>query len=75
MSEFFEKEGLIAKEHHGFVKRKACVTNLLETLDLITKSLSEGFSVDIVYLDFLKALDMVPHRRLIQKFIVLKMVF
>ena len=67
MSEFFEKKGLIAKEQHGFVKRKACVTNLLETLDLITKSLSEGFSVDIVYLDFLKAFDMVPHRRLIQK--------
>ena len=52
MSEFIEKEGLIAKKQHDFVKRKACVTNLLETLDLITKSLSEGFSVDIVYLDF-----------------------
>ena len=59
--------GLIAKEKHGFVKIKACVTNLLETLDLITKSLAEGFSVDVVYLDFLKAFDMVPYPRLIQK--------
>ena len=66
MSDFYEKESLIAKEQHGFVKRKSCVTNLLE-LDLITKSLSEGFSVVIVYLDFLKAFDMVPHQRLIQK--------
>ena len=67
MIESFEKECLIAKEQHGFEKRKACVTCLLETLDLITKSLSEEFSVDIVYLDFLKAINMVPHRRLIQK--------
>jgi hypothetical protein len=51
----------------GFVKRKACVTNLLETMDLVTKSLSEGIPVDVVYLDFLKAFDMVPHRRLILK--------
>ena len=36
-------------------------------MDLIIKSLSEGFSVDVVYLDFLKAFDMVQHRRLIQK--------
>ena len=43
MLEFFEKEGLIVKEQHGFLKRIECVTNLLETLDLITKSLFEGF--------------------------------
>ncbi len=36
-------------------------------MDLATKSLSEGIPVDEVYLDFLKAFDMVPHRRLILK--------
>ena len=53
LSEFLENEVLIAKKQHGFVKRKACVTNLLETPDPITQSLSEGFSVDVVYLDFI----------------------
>ena len=67
MPDFFEKKVFIANEQHGFVKRKACVTNLLKTLDLMTKSLSEGFSVDTVYLDFLKAFNIVLHRRLIQK--------
>ena len=43
------------------------MTNLLEKLDLITKSLSEGFSVDVVYLDFSKAFGMVRPLRLIQK--------
>ena len=38
--DFLEKEDLIAKEQHGFLKRKACVTNLLETLDLIVRGVS-----------------------------------
>ena len=33
MSEFFETEGHIAKEQHGFVKRKAHVTKLLKKFD------------------------------------------
>ena len=33
---------LIAKEQHGFVKGRSCLTNLLETLDDITNSLDEG---------------------------------
>ena len=53
-----------------FSREKSYVTDLLETLDQITKSLVEGFSINVVYLEFLKALiwyDMVPHRRLVQK--------
>ena len=53
---FFDNEALIAKGQHGFVRRKACVTNLYEKLDLINKSLFECFSVDVVYFGFLKAL-------------------
>ena len=40
---------LISKDQHGFVRKKACVTNLLETLDLISKELALGESVDIVF--------------------------
>ena len=58
---------LISKDQHGFVRKKACVTNLLDTLDLKSKELALGESVDIVFLDFLKAFDMVPHRRLLKK--------
>ena len=58
---------LISKSQHGFVRKKACVTNLLETLDLVSYQLALGKNVDIVFLDFLKAFDMVPHKRLILK--------
>ena len=42
-------------------------TNLLESMDIITGALNEGFGVDVVYLDFIKAFDRVPHKRLIMK--------
>ena len=54
----------IIKEQHGFTKNKNCITNLLETLDLVSQALEESYSVDLAYLDFAKAFDTVPHSRL-----------
>ena len=56
---------LISREQHGFVPNKACVTNLLETLDIITDALNSGFQVDLILLDFAKAFDKVSHVKLI----------
>ena len=61
------KSNLFAPEQHGFVKGKPCTTNLLETVHIITKALAEKRSVDVVYLDFAKAFDTVPHKRLMAK--------
>jgi hypothetical protein len=58
---------LISKDQHGFVKKKACVTNLLETLDFISSKLAVGECIDVIFLDFLKAFDMVLHRKLLKK--------
>jgi len=33
----------------------------------VTKYLDSGYPVDIIYLDFQKAFDKVPHRRLVLK--------
>ena len=46
---------------------KSCVTNLLETLDIITDAVNKGKSVDFVLLDFAKAFNKVSHVKLIQK--------
>jgi hypothetical protein len=58
---------LINVGQHGFVKSKSCVTNLLETLDYISMALANGEPVDVLYTDFAKAFDSVPHRRLLLK--------
>ena len=52
---------------HGFVHKRSCTTQLLISLDSWTRALEEGLPVDVAYLDFSKAFDSVPHRRLIQK--------
>ena len=46
---------------------KSCLTNLLETFEDWTSAVDQGYSVDMIYLDYSKAFDSVPHRRLISK--------
>ena len=40
----------------------SCITQLLHAMEHWTKSLDDGNDVDIVYLDFCKAFDCVPHQ-------------
>ena len=46
---------------------QSCVTNLLEFLEVITKLIDEGHNIDVVFLDFSKVFDKVPHVRLMSK--------
>ena len=41
--------------------------NLLSFLDTVTGYVDSGSAVDVIFLDFAKAFDKVPHRRLILK--------
>ena len=61
------KHVLINDTQHGFVRIKSCLTNLLVFMEEVTNYLDSGFPVDVIYLDFQKAFDKVPHRRLILK--------
>ena len=65
--DFLIKHKLINFSQHGFLKSKSCLTNLLCFFEEITKWVDEGSPVDIIYLDFQKAFDKVPHQRLILK--------
>ena len=62
-----QHNNLISDRQHGFVAGRSCTTQLLEVLDKWTKVLDEGGAIDAVYLDFQKAFDKVPHRRLLSK--------
>ena len=67
MMDFLIKHKLINPSQHGFLKAKSCLTNLLCFLEEITKWVDDGSPVDVIYLDFQKAFDKVPHQRLISK--------
>src|SRR5271163_986838 len=64
-----EKFALIHNSQHGFTKGKSCLTNLLDFLEEVTAIVDDGTPVDIIYLDFAKAFDKVPHERLSKKLV------
>ena len=62
-----EINNALSEKQHGFVPNKNCMTNLLICMENWTYILENGHSIDIIYTDFAKAFDRVPHQRLLQK--------
>ena len=58
---------LLEVSQHGYLPEKSCLTNLLAYIENVTKHVDSGLPVDTLYLDFAKAFDKVPHRRLLMK--------
>ena len=67
MVDFLDKHKLLNSSQHGFLKARSCLTNMLCFFEEITKWIDVGSPVDIIYLDFQKAFDKVPHQRLLLK--------
>jgi len=67
ITEHLQRNRLISKEQHGFTKGKSTVTNLLEATNAWTEALLHGDPVDVIYVDYAKAFDTVPHTRLLNK--------
>jgi hypothetical protein len=59
--------GLLSETQHGFVPGRSCIIQLLQVLDKWTEILDAGGVVDVIYLDYAKAFDSVPHKRLVMK--------
>jgi hypothetical protein len=62
-----DKFSLIRDSQHGFTKGRSCLTNLLDFFEEVTSTVDEGKAMDVIYLDFAKAFDKVPHVRLSKK--------
>ena len=60
-------EPFIHSSQHGFLNGKSCLSNLLNCFDKIDELLANDTDIDILYLDFQKAFDTVPHKLLIYK--------
>ena len=60
-----EKHNILTDSQHGFRAKRSTETQLIQTIHDISKSLDKKEIVDMAILDFTKALDKVPHKRLI----------
>ena len=55
---------LFANEQHDFVPRRECMTNLLSVMEDWSEAIELGLDTDVIYTNFAKAFDSVPHKRL-----------
>ena len=62
-----EQHHILTDHQHGFRANRSTETQLIQTVYGISKYLDEKKSVDMAILDYTKAFDKVPHKRLIHK--------
>jgi hypothetical protein len=58
---------LFSLRQYGFITGRSTTLQLLKVLDKWTEILDKGGQVDVIYMDFMKAFDQVPHKRMINK--------
>ena len=65
--EHLETHNILADFQHGFREKRSCETQLIITVEEISRYLDNKQQVDMLILDFSKAFDTVPHTRLLRK--------
>jgi len=60
--DYFKKNNLFSNKQFGFIKGRSTVLQLLTLLHKWTQSFESGGQIDVIYTDFEKAFDKVPHK-------------
>lgn len=58
---------LFSAKQFGFLSGRSTVLQMLKVLDIWSQILDQGGCLDVIYCDFMKAFDKVPHNRLLYK--------
>jgi len=62
-----EKYNILVDYQHGFRQKRSCESQLVTTIEDISRHLDNKEQVDMLILDFSKAFDVIPHIRLLRK--------
>lgn len=63
ITRFLNRECIVSFRQHGFVEKRFTITNLLTCVHSWYNEVHTKNKVDVVYLDFERAFDKVPHQR------------
>ena len=67
LMEYLLSYNAISNMQYGFISNRSVMLQLLRVLDDWSRALDAGHQVDVIYTDFEKAFDKVPHKRLLSK--------
>ena len=61
MMQHLEQNDLLSNQQYSYISGRSTGLQLLNVMDEWTSVLVEGGQIDVVYMDFQKAFDTVPH--------------
>ena len=67
MTDFLTQNNLIENSQHGSRSGRGTITQLLIQHDIFLENLAQGNNIDVTYLDFSKAFNLVDHSILLKK--------
>ena len=63
----YENLSILTDKQHGFRSKRSCESQLILTINDLAQCLNNKSQIDMAIMDFSKAFDSVPHRRLLLK--------
>src|SRR5207253_3086747 len=67
MTDFIGENNILSVDQFGFLPKLSTCIQLLSVLEDWTSSIDGGVPVDVIYVDFAKAFESVPHSKLLAK--------
>ncbi len=67
MLEHMQRNYILSDRQYGFVGGRSTALQLMKVFEEWTDILDSGGELDVIYMDFMKAFDSVPHKRLMGK--------
>ena len=63
IAKHLENHKILSDNQHGFRAKRSCETQLIQTIEDLSKALNDKQQIDMAILDFSKAFDTVSHSK------------